>query len=144
MKAISETDLVRGLLETLRALLPKGWTVQEPEREVLWAGSSGGLPVNSKEVDAVLTIGAPSGEESRIVIEVKKKLDPRDVPTAIAQLRRELNEPLLIVCPYVGPTTDQRLVPEGVGYADVTGSLRASLERPALSIQQTGAVVGSW
>jgi len=144
MKAISETDLVRGLLETLRALLPKGWTVQEPEREVLWAGSSGGLPVNSKEVDAVLTIGAPSGEESRIVIEVKKKLDPRDVPTAITQLRRELNEPLLIVCPYVGPRTQQRLVEEGVGYADATGNLRLSLERPTLFIQTKGAVSDPW
>src|SRR5881296_3557738 len=117
MKPASETELVRGLLETLRGLLPKGWTVQEPEREVLWASSSGG-PVNSlkeetpwlwadrpesrqrpRRVDAVFTIGAPSGEESRIVIEVKKKLDPRDVPTAITQLRRELNEPLLIICP---------------------------------------------
>src|SRR5947208_7572260 len=163
MKTTSETELVRGLLETLRGLLPKGWTVQEPEREVLWASSSGGPPVNSlkeetpwlwadrpeprqrpKEVDAVLTIGAPSGEESRIVIEVKKKLDPRDVPTAIAQLRRGLNEPLLIVCPYVGPRTQQRLVEEGVGYADATGNLRLSLERPTLFIQTKGAVSDPW
>src|SRR5205823_7913416 len=107
MKPLSETELLGELLETLRGILPKGWTVQEAEREVPWASSSGSPPVSSlkeetqwlwadlteprqrpRRVDAVLTIGAPSGEESRIVIEVKKKLDPRDVPTAIAQLRR--------------------------------------------------------
>jgi len=162
-KPISETELVMEFLETLRGILPKGWTVQEPERDVLWASSSGSTRVNSlkeetpwlwadlpeprqrpRRVDAVLNIGAPSGEESRIVIEVKKKLDPRDVPTAIAQLRRGLNEPLLIVCPYVGPRTQQRLVEEGVGYADATGNLRLSLERPALFIQTKGAVTDPW
>ena len=155
MKPISETELVRGLLETLRGLLPKGWTLQEPEREVLRASSSGGptpwlwadLPEprqRPRRVDAILTIGAPGGEESRIVIEVKKKLDPRDVPTVVAQVKRELNEPLLIVCPYVGPRTQQRLVEEGVGYADATGNLRLSLERPALFIQTKGAVTDPW
>jgi len=78
-------------LETLRGILPKGWTVQEPERDVLWASSSGSTRVNSlkeetpwlwadlpeprqrpRRVDAVLNIGAPSGEESRLVIEAKK------------------------------------------------------------------------
>src|SRR2546423_15343368 len=105
MKPLSETELVGELLEALRGILPKGWTVQEAEREVPWASASGGPPVNSSKeetqwlwatfreprqrprgVDAALTIRAPSGEESRIVIEVKKKLDPRDVPTAIAQM----------------------------------------------------------
>jgi len=75
---------------------------------------------------------------------VKKKLDPRDVPIAIAQLRRELNAPLLIACPYVGPRTQQRLVEEGVGYADATGNLRIALERPALFIQTKGAVTDPW
>ena len=163
IKPISETELVREFLETLRGILPKGWTVQEPERDVLWASSSGSTQVNSlkeetpwlwadlpeprqrpRRVDAVLNIGAPSGEESRLVIEAKKKLDPRDVPTAIAQVRRDLNEPLLIVCPYVGPRTQQRLVEEGVGYADATGNLRLSLERPALFIQTKGAVTDPW
>lgn len=163
MKAISETELVRGLLETLRGLLPKGWTVQKPEREVLWSSSSRVPPVNSLEeetpwlragrseprqrprhIDAVLTIGAPSGEESRIVIEVKRKLEPRDVPTAIGKLRQELSDPLLVVCPYLGPRTQQRLVEEGVGYADATGNLRLSLERPALFIQTKGAVTDPW
>jgi len=163
IKPISETELVMQFLETLRGILPKGWTVQEPERDVLWASSSGSTQVNSlkeetpwlwadlpeprqrpRRVDAVLNIGAPSGEESRLVIEAKKKLDPRDVPTAIAQVRRDLNEPLLIVCPYVGPRTQQRLVEEGVGYADATGNLRLSLERPALFIQTKGAVTDPW
>ena len=154
-RAISETEVLPDLLQAVTRSLPEGWAIRE---EALVGGSRGrkrgvfaggaslvaeGTP-RSAVPDALITVSAPNGQSCRVAVEVKERLEPRDIPAIVGRLRQSWKAPLMVVSRYLGPTARRRLVEAGVGYADATGNLRLSLDRPALFIQTSGADADPW
>lgn len=135
-----EADLLRAALDLLRDRLPPSWaldvTVEPPARE--------------RPVDAEFRLRAPDGGEVTALVEVKRLLDTRDVPTAVDQLRRaasgsgEQNVLLVLIARYIAPATRDRIISAGAGYVDLTGNLHLSSDRPALLLRDRGADSDPW
>jgi len=120
--------LVKLLLRSLGQRLPSSWTVEPTRRDrgVRW--------------DAVIRIrqkGQPPGE---ICVEVRKSLDPKDVPRLVEQARENARGmSVLFAAGFLSPQTRRRLTEAGASYVDATGNLRVALDQPALFIESTGA-----
>jgi len=136
--SVSETELARMAVETFRARLPSNWAIQVSEGER--AGRS--------RADAVVQITSPDSRTSCLIMEVKSRLEPKDIPGLIWRLRPLLNgrprSKLFIVASFLGPLARERLRQEDVGYADKTGNLRLVLEEPAVFIESSGADRDPW
>jgi hypothetical protein len=134
-KAAYGNPLVRDVARILVQRLPSSWTVSVGARSEAGTGS-----------DAVLDLLAPDGERAAILVAARTALEPRDVPRIAAQRSGYVgastdarHTALLVVAPYVSPRTQELLAAAGIGYADPTGNLRLTLERPALFIERMGA-----
>jgi hypothetical protein len=81
-----------------------------------------------------------------IVVEAKRLLEPKDLPAVLAQLRLNQDKVAgtVVAAPYLGLRTRERLREEGVGYADLTGNLWVTLNRPGLLIEAAGAEKNPW
>ncbi len=136
-RAFSGTSLLRDAAETLRRRLPRSWRIDESAPR-------------ERGPDSLFHVHAPDGNRSTLIVEIKPRVDPRDVPRLIAQFReharheRNRNPGFLLVAPYVSPRTQELLDEAGVGYIDTTGNVRLALERPALFIERCGAVSNPW
>ena len=132
----SEAQLLKALSEVLRARLPASWAL-ELTPQVRRGG---------RQLDAVLSLGSPDDASASIVVEVKRRIDPRDVPYLVEQLRRYAlpEEGQLVVAPFLGTRTRNLLAEAGVGYMDATGNLRLALDRPAVYIEREGAAKNPW
>jgi hypothetical protein len=130
---LSETDMISSLVEQLRRRLPAGWA----------AAVDGKLRVAGSVPDAMLVIGA--GRVGRtVVIEVRSRVDPRDVPYLCEQLRRWPDATPMVVAPFLSVRTREELVRRNLSYADSTGNLRLVLDEPALFIETTGATANPY
>jgi hypothetical protein len=136
--SISETELTNMAVEALRTRLPSAWAIQVSEGE---------RPGRSR-ADAVVQITSPDSRTSCLIMEVKSRLEPKDIPGLIWRLRPLLNggprSKLFIVAPFLGPLARERLRQEDVGYADKTGNLRLVLEEPAVFVESSGADRDPW
>ena len=104
------------------------------------------------EIDAILEIREPDGLSSEIIVEVKTNpVEPRLVSSLVSQLKRlslsrynELGQvgtiPVpMLVSTYLSPLTRERLTEAGIGYADSTGNMRFTVDRPAAFVETQGA-----
>ena len=127
-------------LEVFGSCLPATWTCRI-EYDV---GQDGVM------IDAVVTLEAPDGSSTVLVVEAKRLVATRDVPDQLAQLRSLIDRAGLteaapmLVARYLPPSTRDRLEDEGVAYADATGNLRVAVERPALFIRNVGEDRDPW
>jgi hypothetical protein len=137
-KRFSETGLLRQSLDMLRSRLPSRWTVEmrEPDER------------SFRAPDAVLEIKDPERKTAWLVVETKSRLEPRDIPSIIWQLRQvtasRQDARLFLIAPFIGPRSRERLIDEGVGYSDATGNFRLALERPAIFVESLGANRDPW
>lgn len=119
----------------MRTRLPSDWAIQVSEGERLGRSC----------VDAVVQITSPDSRTSCLIMEVKSRLEPKDIPGLIWGLRPLLNgrprSKVFIVAPFRGPLARERLRPEDVGYADKTGNLRLVLENPPYLSSRQGRIV---
>jgi len=119
------------LLVLLRSRLPRGW--RATLRRALPAGPDRGL-------DGLLEISAPDGSSAEIGVEERARIDPRDVPVAVSQLRgSSRGRPLLLAAEFLSPRTRNLLREEGVSYADATGNVRIALDRPGFFLEGKGS-----
>jgi hypothetical protein len=106
--------LVREAAEAIVRRLPPTWTLEVRDA----------VPPN---LDGVFDLSGPGDERAEILVEVKSRLIPRDVPHIVSQLvraavgRPAANSALVVVAPYVSPRTQELLVASGAGYVDGTG-----------------------
>ena len=104
------------------------------------------------EIDAILEIREPDGLSSEIIVEVKTNpVEPRLVSSLVSQLKRlslsrynELGQvgtiPVpMLVSTYLSPLTRERLTEAGISYADSTGNMRFTVDRPAVFVETQGA-----
>jgi hypothetical protein len=129
-------------VQLLRNRLPRNWSLdEEPEPA---------LPEDIG-VDAQLRLRAPDGTESLVLVEAKRLLNSRDVPSVLESLREaatrlDPSDPvvLLLASRYLPETTQERIAEAGAGYADATGNLMLSSDRPGLFLRDRGAERDPW
>jgi hypothetical protein len=135
-----EVDVLRRALEQVRACLPASWTL-EVQKDVRRGGAI---------IDALLTLEGPDGSSATFAVEAKRSMTTRDVPSALEQLRHNIDAAALapalpmLVGRYLSPPTRERLQREGVAYADATGNLRLAIDQPALFLRNVGADRDPW
>ncbi|WP_147447676.1 helix-turn-helix domain-containing protein [Solirubrobacter pauli] len=136
----SELDLLRSVERRVAERMPRSWSVSM-DREV----SSG-----PGRLDGVLIVRAPDHQTAIIPVEAKLAVSPRDLPLMLEQVRRLVAEdpamtaPPLIVARYLNPRVRASLVEQGLSYADATGNLRLTSERPAIYVEAAGADADPW
>ncbi|MDE0437637.1 MAG: hypothetical protein OXJ36_04475 [bacterium] len=105
-------------------------------------------PDSSRIVDAIWEIRAPDGLSSDVIVEVKAKpVEPRLVRGVVSPLKALSNpgnevtatRACMLISTYLSPLTRERLTEAGVSYADSTGNIRFSVDRPAVFIERQGA-----
>ena len=130
-KKISGTQLLSMIEEALGKLLPGGWSVSvKPE-----------VRMRNVELDAVLKLRAPDRKTVTFAVEMKSKLEPRDVGRVVEQARASGFQKILIAAPFLGPRTRELLVEAGASYLDATGNVRLVTDKPALFVRTDGATV---
>ena len=145
---ISETRLIDTAASDIGTRLPPRWLLRDRERIV-----PGQFPQGlTREVDAILEIRDPDGLSSDIIVEVKTRpVEPRLVAGVASQLKslsisrhHESGQPgaipaTMLVSTYLSPLARERLAEAGISYADSTGNLRLTVDRPAVFIETQGA-----
>ena len=142
---ISETRLIDTAAREISERLPPRWRLLERERETVVRFPQG----STREVDAVWEIRDPAGISSDVIVEVKTNLvEPRFVSSVVSQMRVLPNSgkervaatpACMLISTYLSPLTRERLTEAGVSYADSTGNIRFSVDRPAVFIERQGA-----
>lgn len=124
---ISDNRLVQNAIRKLAEKLPSGWRVAS-------AAPSTKYPA----MDAILRIRGPGSEAASVLVEAKSRVEPRDLDSISAALNR-LQQPVIVVAPFLSPRTQEGLKALGIAYADLTGNIRLSLSKPGLYIETRGA-----
>lgn len=123
----STQQVLRRIVQLLRAPLPTGWTLAQQD----------GLPTGANRPEAILTLSDPAGTSADFVIEAKQSVERRDLGRVSQRLdayRSQLGESAnrMLVAGYLPPLVRRELELLGINYADATGNMRVSVDRPAI------------
>ncbi len=129
----STQELLGGLQAAVATRLPATWTVVVAIPDDIDKRALGRrLP------DATLTIQAPDGREATVPVEVRQKIDPRDVPALVAHVRQlmgaEQTERPIVMAPYLSPRTRELLTESGISSVTSAG-LFLQFTDPAVYIE---------
>jgi hypothetical protein len=141
---VRERDVLTAALKQIRTRLPDGWRLDLSD-----------VPGDRWRPDALLSLVPPHGSAVTFVVEVKRSLVRRDLPALLEQLegqiaalssaRRHAADPRpFVVSRYLSQPLQDWLAERGVAYADATGNLRLTLNRPALFLRDVGATKDPW
>lgn len=135
---MSEAALVRPMraviLDAFTKIFPTEWTVRDAH--------DGGLEGSAFRPDVVLVLAAPDRTAVHIFVEIRRRIEPQDVPHLLSQLpvlTATDGDVLLIAAPFLSPRTRALLTAEGISYADATGNFRLAIDRPAVFVVHEGA-----
>ena len=142
---ISETRLIDTAVKEINSRLPPRWLLLDRER-----GAAVRSPQEStRMIDAIWELRDPDGLSSDIIVEVKANpVEPRLVGSVASQLKAlsysryeqaGATPANMLVSTYLSPLTRERLAEAGIGYADSTGNIRFTVDRPAVYIETQGA-----
>jgi hypothetical protein len=136
-----EEEIARLALDGLRARLPERWALDVTAPRAL----------PDLGIDLVATLRDPGGVERVLLVEVKRRLETREVRNVVWRLdsMRGSSSPAddaqpLVVARYLSPPTRERLVEAGMSYVDVTGNMNLALDRPAIFLRDVGAQSDPW
>lgn len=128
----AELELLNAGVELLRHRLPARWEIELQQAN----GASQAWP------DLVITSGNNSAQ-AFVLVEVRRNFVPRDVDdltgSLIRRLRGRQQTPLLLVAPYLSERSRELLAEQEIGYLDLTGNIRISLDYPGLFVETRGA-----
>lgn len=133
----SEVDILRTCTDLLRDRLPDDWRVSVQQESV------------EPAIDAILIVTAPSGETVQYLVEAKRLLVRRDVPTVSKRLRqaptRELdNTEAIVMSRYLAPPIREALMDEDMSFIDATSNMLVKSSRPVLFVRDRGADKDPW
>lgn len=142
---ISETKLIDTAAKEIGSRLPPRWLLVDRERDAAVPSPQ----QSTRMIDAIWELRDPDGLSSDIIVEVKADpVEPRLVGSAASQLKaasysmyeQEGATPAnMLVSTYLSPLTRERLAEAGISYADSTGNIRFTIDRPAVFIETQGA-----
>jgi hypothetical protein len=132
-----QTSLIDALVEWLKEHLPDSWAVERSGHRVVGQGQT-------RQLDDIVRVIAPDGVLTRLAVEARESLQPRDIERllpGIAQSLRALagNVPLVVVAPWLSPRVQELLAAQQINYLDLTGNALVRLDSPALFIKSAGA-----
>lgn len=135
----SKTRIASDVEQVLAARLPSGWALRT-KRDAR-AGDSG--------IDLLIELTSPTGEVATLAIEVKRILEPRQVPETAEQLTTIAAKAIdsavpVIAAAYLSPRTRELLIDFDVGYLDTTGNVRLTVPSPGIFITTPGAERDPW
>ena len=142
----SGTKLLSTVVRDIRGRLPSRWSLLNRGEEVRVGQGIG----RTRVIDAILEIRDPQGLSTSIVVEAKDTpVEPNRVSFAAETLReltrllseedRKLAAPVpMMLSPFFSRLARERLVAAGISYADSTGNLRLSADKPAIFIETQG------
>ena len=125
------SDVRRRLQENI----PAAWQLRLEERR------SGRGP------DAVLDLEAPDGRTVTILVDIKRRLDPANVPRVVEEMRAWSAGPAapgpavayLVAAQYLGERVREKLRTGGLNYLDLTGNTWVSIDDPGIYVSAQGA-----
>ena len=131
-------NILSQAVRSLEARLPQGWLVAQRSRGALRNSRPG----------TVLELRAPDGEAARFDVEVKNRLEPRDVE-GLGPAREGRKDPScslssLVVTPFLTSRTRDLLTEAGFLYLDLTGNCRIVSTSPGLFISTQGEEKNPW
>ena len=129
--APSDNVVLRQAIEQIQSCLPAHWS------------TSLALKTNDA-ADARLTIRTPAGASAALAIGARRQLDPRLVGEVAGALRSAAADAFVVIAPFLGARTRERLTDEGVGYVDLAGNMRLVLDRPTVLIAARGGEKNPW
>src|SRR5664279_4489746 len=139
---LREEDILTAALAEIRERLPAGWRMDLVEQN------------RHRRPDAMVKLTANDGSTSTLVVEAKRSLVTRDLPATLAQINdyieggglKDTDRPAvpLVVARYLAAPLQAWLSERGVAFADATGNLRITLDRPALFLRDVGATKDPW
>ena len=124
---MKEANVVRQASRILADRLPAGWK----QRIVPAKGQTAS--------DTALEITAPDRAKTRLVVEVKTSLFPRDVDAIKNRVAGNRDGASLIVARFLTSSTRRRLRDNNLNFIDLTGNLRLVSTRPGLYVEMSGA-----
>jgi len=89
--------------------------------------------------ESTLKILGPRGKAGFVVVQTRDRLEPKDVDSLAARVRRGGQVPVIIATPFLSARTRERLKASGIGYADLTGNIRLIIPEPGVFIETSGA-----
>jgi hypothetical protein len=127
----ADNVVLREAIAELQRCLPGHWTTS--------------ISVKTNDVAAArLTIKTPAGASAALAIGNKRQLDPKFASAFAETLKSTPADGFVVVAPFLGERTRDRLSAAGVGYVDLAGNMRVSLDRPTVFIQTRGAHKSPW
>ncbi len=142
---ISETKLIDTAVREIGSRLPPRWLLLDRARDAAVPSPQ----ESTRIIDAIWELRDPDGLSSDIIVEVKANpVEPRLVDSAASQLKAlsysmyeqdGATASNILVSTYLSPLTRERLAEAGISYADSTGNIRFTVDRPAVYIETQGA-----
>ena len=142
---LSATKLIGAAIREIGTRLPPRWLLLNRER----ISATRSQQEFTGMIDAVWELRAPDGLSSDVIVEVKMNpVEPRMVGNVTSRLkelssqkfaRASVAPACVLVSPYLSLLTRERLAEAGIGYADSTGNIRFTVDRPAVFIETRGA-----
>ena len=142
--------MLKGVCQAILQRLPTGWSLAERREQA-------SIQAGRFNADALLTLADPQGLTADVIIEVKRRpVEAREVSVLADRWARALplqsQEPgghdgdaiLMVVAPFLGPSTRDRLTEAVISYVDATGNIRLVSSRPAVFIEASGASRNPW
>jgi hypothetical protein len=127
----SDNVVLRHAVEQIQRCLPGHWSTN--------------VAMKTNDVaDARLTIKTPAGASAALAIGARRQLDPRLVTEVAGALRTAAADAFVVIAPFLGPRTRERLAEEGIGYVDLVGNMRLVLDRPTVFISTRGDEQSPW
>lgn len=122
----NESKISNRLAPLLRRLLPEDWSFHVQPTD------------GRRRFDGTIDVLPPKGPSSRLVVEVKSRVDPRDVDR-LEDLSVGLaaGERLLVVAPHFSARSRELLKQRAISYIDPTGNVWLSTD--SLLIDRTGS-----
>jgi hypothetical protein len=129
--APSDNVVLRHAVEQIQRCLPSHWSTSVATK-------------TDDAADARLTIKTPAGASAALAIGARRQLEPRLVGEVAGALRTAAADAFLIVAPFLGARTRERLADEGLGFVDLVGNIRLVLDRPTVFIAARGEEKSPW
>jgi hypothetical protein len=130
--APSDNIVLRHAVEQIQRLLPAHWSTNIALR-------------TNDATDARLTIKTPAGASAALAIGSRRQVDPRMVAEVAEGLRAAAAaDAHVVIAPFLGARTRERLAEAGIGYVDLCGNMRLVLDRPTVFISSRGDESSPW
>jgi hypothetical protein len=127
----SDNVVLRQAVEQIQRCLPAHWSTN--------------VSVKTNDLAAArVTIRTPTGASAALAIGARRQLDPRLVPQVAAALKSTAADAFVVIAPFLGARTRERLAEEGLGYVDLCGNMRLVLDRPTVLLQTRGEDRSPW